>query len=120
MQKIHQDSDTLIEQELTNYSDSVQVSFNRLNVAAKRFQSDLNLHVTSENGKPLIKAFVSIDLASITAVSDQFGRVFIKALPAGKYHLDIISPGYIAKRILVSIDKTGLQEICTQLTSNIG
>jgi hypothetical protein len=120
MQKIHHDSDTLIEQEPPKYSDSVQVSFNNLNVAAKRFQSDLNLYVTSDSGKPLNKAFISIDLASITAVSDQSGRVCIKALQAGKYYLDIISPGFIAKRILISIVEPGSQEIYAKLTSNIG
>lgn len=120
MQKIHRDSDTLIEQELPKYSDSVQVSFNNLNVAARWFQSDLNLYVTSDSGKPLNKVFISIDLASITAVSDQSGRVCIKALQAGRYYLDIISPGYIAKRILVAVVESGSQEICAQLTSNIG
>ena len=120
MQKIHHDSDTLIEQEPPKYSDSVQVSFNNLDVAAKRVQSDLNLYVTSDSGKPLNKVFISIDKASITAVSDQSGRVCIKALQAGKYYLDIISPGFIAKRILVSIVEAGSQEICAQLTSNIG
>ena len=120
MQKIHHDSDTLTEQENPKRSSSVQGSFNGLNVAAKRVQSDLNLFVTSDSGKPINKVFISIDLASITAVSDQSGRVFVKALPAGRYYLDIISPGFIAKRILVSIVEPGLQEICTQLTSNIG
>ena len=120
MQKIHHDSGTLIERELPKYSNSVQVSFNNLNVAAKGFQSDLNLYVTSDSGKPLSKAFISIDLVSITAVADQSGRVCIKALQAGRYYLDIISPGFIAKRILVSVAESGSQEICAQLTSNIG
>lgn len=120
MQKIHHDSDTLIKQEQPKYSDSVQVSFNNLNVAAKRFQSDLNLYVSSDSGKPLNKAFISIDSVSKTAVSDQSGRVCIKALQAGTYYLDIICPGFIAKRIQVSIIEAGSQEICTQLTSNTG
>lgn len=120
MQKIHHDSDTLTEQERPSHFGSVQCSLNDLNVAAKRIHSDLNLFVTSDMGKPLSKALISIDLVSITAVSDQSGRVCIKALQAGKYHLDIISPGFIAKSILVSIVEPGSQEICVQLTSNIG
>ena len=120
MQKIHHDSDTLTEEKLPKFKDSVQVSFKNFNVAAKSFQSDLNLYVTSDSGKPLNKALISIDLAGITAVSDQSGRVCIKALQAGKYHLDIISPGFIAKRILVSVAESGSLEICAQLMSNIG
>lgn len=120
MQNIHQDSGTLIEEELPKIHDSVQVSFKNFNVAAKRFQFDLNLYVTSDKGKPLNNAFISIDLLSITAVSDQSGRVCIKALQAGTYNLDIISPGFIAKRILVSVAESGSLEICAQLMSNIG
>lgn len=120
MQKIHRDSDTLIVAELPEYSNSVQVSFNNLNVAAERFQSDLNLYVTSDNGKPLNRAFISIDSVNITAVSDQSGKVYIKALQAGRYYLDIIFPGFISKRILVAIIEPGSQEIHAQLTSNIG
>lgn len=120
MQKIHHDSDTLIEQERPSFTDSVQVSFNNLNVAAKGFQSDLNLYVTSDNGKPLNRAFISIDSVSITAVSDKSGKVCIQALPSGNYHLDIISPGFIAKSIIVYIDESGSKEICAQLTSNVG
>jgi len=120
MQNIHHDSDTLTEQGQTKYSDSLQASFNNLNVAAKRVQSDLNLYVSSDNGKPLNKVFISIDLANITAVSDQSGKVCIKSLPAGRYHLDIICPGFIAKSILIYIDESGSQEIFAQLTSNIG
>ncbi|MDP3467108.1 MAG: carboxypeptidase-like regulatory domain-containing protein [Daejeonella sp.] len=120
MQKIHHDSDILIEQELPTPSNSVLVSFKNLNVAANRFQSDLNLYVTSDSGKPLNKALISIDSASLTAVSDQSGKVCIKSLPAGRYHLDIICPGFIAKSILIYIDESGSQEIFAQLTSNIG
>jgi len=120
MQNIHHYSDTLTEQEQPNYSDSTQTSFNNLNVAAKRVQSDLNLYVSSDSGKPLNKALISIDLVSITAVSDQSGRVCIEALQAGTYYLDIICPGFIAKRIHVSVAESGSQEICAQLKSNIG
>lgn len=120
MQKIHHAYDTLTEQELPKFTDSVQVPFNNLNVPAKRFQVDLNLYVTSDSGKPLNRVYISIDLVGITAISDQSGRVCIKAIQAGRYYLDIISPGFIAKRILVSIVEPGSQEICAQLTSNIG
>ncbi|MFA6945321.1 MAG: carboxypeptidase-like regulatory domain-containing protein [Pedobacter sp.] len=120
MQKIHLDSDTLIEQELPTYSDPVQVSVKNLSIAAQRFQFDLNLYVTSDSGKPVSKALISIDSISRTAVCDHSGRVCIKALPAGRYHLDIISLGFIAKSILVCLDEPGSHEICAQLTSNIG
>ena len=120
MQKIHQDdSDMLIEQEPT-ISNSVPVSFTNLNVAAKRVQSDIILYVTSNSGKPLSKALISIDLAGRTAVCDQSGRVCINSLPEGRYLLDIISPGFIAKSILVSVFESGSQKICAQMTSNIG
>lgn len=120
MHNIHHDSDTLIEQELSQYSDSVQVSFTKFHVAANGLQSDLNLYVTAECGKPLSKALISIDSVGITAISDLLGKVYIKDLPGGRFHLDIISPGYIAKSILISIVETGLHEINAQLISNIG
>ncbi len=119
MQKFHHDSDTLTEPDI-NQSDSVKVLFTKLNRQEKRFQSDINLSVTSDCGKPLSKALISIDIVGITAVSDQSGRVCIKALQAGRYYLDIISPGFIAQRILVSVAESGSQEICAKLTSNIG
>jgi hypothetical protein len=120
MQKIHHDSDTLTEQERPSHFGSVQCSLNDLNVAAKRIHSDLNLFVTSDMGKPLSKALISIDSASITAVSDQAGKVCIKALPEGRYSMDIISCGFIAKSLLISVEESGSQEICVLLSSNIG
>jgi hypothetical protein len=120
MQKIQQSTDTLIEEKTPNYSGSVQARFNRPDLAAKKIKSDLNLLITSDIGRPINKALISIDSASITTVSDQFGRVCIKALPAGRYSVDVISCGFIAKSMLVSVDKSGAQEICVLLTSNIG
>jgi len=120
MQEIQQSADTLVEQKRPINSGSAQVRPNSFNVEAKKIQFDLNLFVTSDNGKPINKALISIDSAGITAVSDQYGRVCIKALPLGRFSLDIISCGFIAKNILVSIDRSGSQEMCVLLTSNIG
>jgi len=120
MQDIQQSNETLIEEKRPINFGSAQVSLNNFSVASKKIQSDLNLFVTSDNGKPINKALISIDSAGITAVSDQYGRVCIKALPAGRFSLDIISCGFIAKTILVSIDRSGSQEMCVLLTSNIG
>ncbi len=120
MQKVHHDPDILVEEDLPNYSDSVKVSSTKLSTAPKRVQYDINLYVTSDSGKPLSKALISIDSAGITAVCDQSGRVCIKALPVGRYFLDIISPGFIAKSILISNFESRSREICVQLSSNIG
>jgi hypothetical protein len=120
MQEIQQSADTLIEEKRPINSGSAQVRLNSFNVEAKKIQFDLNLLVTSDTGKPINKALISIDSAGITAVSDQSGKVCIKALPAGRFSLDIISCGFIAKSILVSIERSGSQELCVLLTSNIG
>lgn len=121
MQKIQQSTDTLIEQEMPIYTDSVAVRFKKgLGVVKKKVQSDLNLFITSDNGKPVNKALISIDSVNITAVSGQAGKVCIKALPEGRYSMDIISCGFIAKSLLISVEESGSQEICVLLSSNIG
>jgi hypothetical protein len=120
MQKIQQSTDILIEQKRPVYSGSVQARFNRSDLAAKKIKSDLNLFITSELGRPINKALISIDSVNITAVSDQAGRVCIKALPEGRYSMDIISCGFIAKSLLITVDESGSQEICVLLSSNIG
>lgn len=121
MQKFHLDSDKVIEYESAHFSDSIQGSSEINNSDIKGIiQSDLNLFLESDFGKPINRAFISMDLASITAVCDQFGKVSIKAIPVGTYQLDIISPGYIAKAIFISIFDSKTQEIRIQLSSNIG
>lgn len=120
MQEIQQSADTLAEEKRPINTGSTQKRHNSFNVKAKKIQSDLNLLVTSDTGKPINKALISIDTAGITAVSDQCGRVCIKALPSGRFSLDVISCGFIAKTMLFSIDRSGSQELCVSLTSNIG
>ena len=120
MQEIQQSADTLVEEKRPINTGSTQKRHNSFNVKAKKIQSDLNLLVTSDTGKPINKALISIDTAGITAVSDQYGRVCIKALPEGRYSMDIISCGFIAKSLLITVDESGSQEICVLLSSNIG
>ncbi|MBM3401456.1 MAG: hypothetical protein FJY21_03935 [Bacteroidetes bacterium] len=121
MQKLDLDSDKVIEHGSAQFSDSIHGSFAINNSDTKGIiQSDLNLFIMSDSGKPINRAFISIDLAGITVVCDKFGKVSIRAIQVGTYQLDIISPGYIAKAIFISIFDSKTQEMRVQLSSNIG
>jgi hypothetical protein len=120
MPMIQQNTDSIIEENEPINSVSVQKGLNSFNFKVRKIQCDLNLLVTSVNGKPINNALISFDSAGLTAVSDEHGRVTMKALPAGRFALDVISCGFIAKTMLVSIDRSGSQELCVLLTSNIG
>jgi len=120
MPMIQQNTDSIIEENEPINSVSVQKGLNSFNFKVRKIQCDLNLLVTSVNGKPINNALISLDSAGLTAVSDEHGRVTMKALPVGRFALDVISCGYIAKTMVVSIDRSGSQELCILLTSNIG
>ena len=120
MQEIQQSADILIEEKKPINSGSAQLGLNSFNIESKTIQSDLNLLITSDTGKPINKALISIDSAGMTAVSDQYGRVCIKEFPLGRFSLDVISCGFIAKTMLVSTNRFDSQGIWVSLTSNIG
>lgn len=75
-----------------------QEYFNRYQeVAGLLSFTDIELLVIDcENGKPISKAMVSIDMLGRTAVCDDHGKVLIKTVLSGSFIVDIIVPGYIA------------------------
>lgn len=119
MQKLQYDYDILEEQEFSNYSDTPLTTSNTTLTSVKNLQSDLNIIVTdSARDRALSKAMISIDSIRRTAVCNQNGQVCISSIPFGSYHLDIISVGYIAQRIVINIQSLEVQEVHVQMISN--
>ncbi len=59
--------------------------------------TDLELFIVDgENGRPISKAMISIDMLGRTAVCDNQGKVLIKKVLSASFIVDIIVPGYIA------------------------
>ena len=113
MQNLHLDSDVLEELESSN------IHHLTLRVA-ERLQSDLKIIVTdSEKGRAVSKAMISIDSIRITGVCNQEGLACIPSVPFGTYHLDIISAGFIAQRIVAKIYTSEAQELHVRMISNI-
>jgi hypothetical protein len=81
---------------------------------------NLNLSVIdSASGRPVSHALISIDSIGKTAVCGACGKVSLHDLNSGKYLLDIISPGFIAQTISLSIHTTGTYELEVKMISNI-
>jgi len=53
MQEIQQSADILIEEKKPINSGSAQLGLNSFNIESKTIQSDLNLLITSDTGKPI-------------------------------------------------------------------
>lgn len=120
MQKLHHDSDILVEQELSGISDSLLTVVNNNLTEANTYHSDLNIIVIdSENGRAVSRAMISIDSITRTAVCNQEGSVCINSISFGTYLVDIISVGYAAQRIVANIHHPEMHEIHVQMISNI-
>ena len=80
----------------------------------------LNLSVVdSSTGRPVSHALISMDSIGKTAVCGPCGKVTLNDLNSGIYLLDIISPGFIAQTISLSIHDTGSHELEVKMISNI-
>lgn len=81
---------------------------------------NLNLSVVnSASGRPVSHTLISIDDIGKTAICGPCGKVSLNDLNSGKYLLDIISPGFIAQAISLSIHATGFYELEVKMISNI-
>jgi hypothetical protein len=63
---IQQNTDSIIEENEPINSVSVQKGLNSFNFKVRKIQCDLNLLVTSVNGKPINNALISLDSAGLT------------------------------------------------------
>lgn len=117
MQDINSHSETFEHKDAPFDSGSV---IERIRTVADSLKGELDLQVVcSERGYPVSNAMISIDSIGMTAVCDQLGRVCLNALPPGRYYIDVISAGYIAQSVLVSIQAAGAQKLLVKMISNI-
>jgi hypothetical protein len=90
-----------------------------LNGQENQLMKSLNLSVIhSENDRPVSNALISIESLGKTAVCNSDGEVCLTKLKPGKYHIDVISPGFIAKRISILIPVGDSAQLRVKMISN--
>lgn len=120
MKDLNRDSDTLVLQEELVYSRTIVDNVQSFAGSEKQIIGNLNLSVVhSESGRPVSNALISIDSVGKTAVCGPCGKVSLNGLPPGKFLLDIISPGFIAQSISISIHVNGSYDLEVKMISNI-
>lgn len=83
-------------------------------------KGELYLQVVCDERKiPVSNAMISIDSIGLTAVCDQDGKVFISNLLPGRYSVDVICAGYVARSVLINIEESALSKLQVKMTSNI-
>lgn len=118
MKDFNRDSDTLVLQEELVISSPIIDNIQTF--AGSENQIIINLSVVhSENGRPVSNALISIDSIGKTAICGPCGKVSINDLNPGKYLMDIISPGFIAQTISLSIHVNGSYDLVVKMISNI-
>ena len=120
MKDLNRDSGTLVLQEELIFPRTIVDNFQSFAGSEKQIIGNLNLSVVhSESGRPVSNALISIDSIGKTAVCDPCGKVCLNGLSIGKYLLDIISPGFIAQSISMSIHVNGSYDLEVKMISNI-
>jgi hypothetical protein len=120
MKDLIRDSDTLVHQEDLVVSSSIVDTIPALTGSKNQIIGNLNLTVVdSVSGRPVSHALISIDNIGKTAVCGPSGKVSLNNLKPAKYLLDIISPGFIAQTISLSIHVNGSYELVVKMISNI-
>lgn len=76
------------------------------------------LVICSERLIPVRNAMISIDDIGLTTACDDQGTVSLSKLPFGAYKIDIISAGYIAQSLLISITEARTQKHLVKMISN--
>lgn len=108
----------ILEEDLEN-SGTIIEKYHSLGGQQNQLMNRLNLSVIhSENERPVGNALISIESIGKTAVCNRDGEVCLTELKAGKYHIDVISPGFIAKRISILIPAGDSAQIRVKMTSN--
>jgi len=120
MKDLNRDSDTLVLQEELVISSAIIDSIQAFAGSENKIIGNLNISVVnSESQRPVSNALISIDSIGKTAVCGPCGKVSISDLNPGKYLLDIISPGFIAQTISLSIHVNGSYDLVVKMISNI-
>jgi len=120
MKDLIRDSDTLVLQEELVISSPIIENVHAFAGSENQIIGNLNLSVVhSESGRPVSNALISIDSIAKTAMCGPCGKVSINDLKPGKYLLDIISAGFIAQTISLSIHVNGSFDLQVKMISNI-
>jgi hypothetical protein len=120
MKDLIRDSDTLVLQEELVFSSPIADNVRAFSGTDNQIIGNLNLSVVhSESGLPVRNALISIDSIGKTAVCEPCGKVSIRDLGPGKYLLDVISPGFIAQTISITIHVNGSYDLEVKMISNI-
>lgn len=108
----------ILEEDLGNSGIIIEKSHS-LNAQENQLMKSLNLSVIhSENERPIGNALISIESIGKTAVCNSEGKVCLTKLEPGKYHIDVISPGFIAKRISILIPVGDSAQLRVKMISN--
>lgn len=79
----------------------------------------LNLSVVhKETKKPISNALISIESLGKTAVCNSKGEVCLTDLKPGEYSVDVISPGFVAQTVMVSVSSDEPVEFKVKMESN--
>lgn len=120
MKDFIRDSDTLVLQEDLVIPAAIFDNIQALTGSDNHIHGNINLSVIHfESGRPVSNALISIDSISKTAICGPCGKVCLDKLNPGKYLLDIISPGFIAQTISISIHVNGSYDLEVKMISNI-
>jgi len=117
MQNKNYSSEILDDRKPLSHSASILEKARTLSGSVK---GELYLQVVCDERKiPVRNALISIDNIGITAVCDQDGKVFINNLLPGRYSVDVICAGYVARSVWVNIEESALSKLQIKMTSNI-
>lgn len=120
MKDLIRDSDTVVLQEELVFSNPIIDNVGAFSGSENHIIGKLNLSVVHfESGRPVSNALISIDSIGKTAVCGPSGKVCLNQLNPGKYLMDIISPGFIAQTISISIHVNGSYDLEVKMISNI-
>ena len=108
----------ILEEDLEN-SGTIIEKYHSLDGQENQLIRNLNLSVIhSENERPVGNALISIESIGKTAVCNREGEVCLTELKPGKYHIDVISPGFIAQRVSILIPIAEPAQIRVKMVSN--
>jgi hypothetical protein len=108
----------ILEEHLGN-SGTIIEKYHSLDGQENQLMRNLNLSVIqSENERPVGNALISIESIGKTAVCSCKGEVCLTELKPGNYLIDVIAPGFIAKRISILIPVGDTAQLRVKMTSN--
>lgn len=113
-------SDTLVLEEDLVFSGFNIENIESFSVSKQQITGNLNLSVIDfESGRPVSNALISIDSIGKTAVCGSCGKVCLYNLVSGKHDVDIISHGFIAQSLSITIHDSGSYYLEVKMISNI-